>query len=211
MINYTIKTPPDFDGYFEGDTQVPGLEPDNNGNDDFAVEIVAWLQLSAGTHRFGVRCDDGYRLVAGGDYMNPSAAPLAFHNGGPADETVDFVASKSGFYPFRMVWYQRGGGGYLEWFSVNPATGNRTLINDSLASGAIKAYAAVAEPVLQLFSSDKAAGPYVLESGAVMDAGNKTITVPVNGQIRFYRLKAPLSLTISSGSVQGQNLILRYQ
>ena len=85
------------------------------------------------------------------------------------------------------------------------------VINDLSSTGAIKAYLSVAEPVIQLFASDKAAGPYAQESVAALDAGSKTITVPINGQSRFYRLKAPSALTITSIVVQGQNVVLKYK
>ena len=65
VINFTKKTPPDWDGYFDNDAQVPGLQPDVNGTEDFAMEVQTYLNLAAGQYRFGVRCDDGYKITAG--------------------------------------------------------------------------------------------------------------------------------------------------
>lgn len=130
-------------GYFTGETLVPGLDDAANGTDDFAVEIRAWLDLSAGVHRFGVVTDDGYQISSGASPADKSPV-LAFHNGGPANETFDFVVTQAGLYPFRMIWYERGGNAYSEWFSVDVASGDRTLINDAAAAGSVKAFTSVA-------------------------------------------------------------------
>jgi hypothetical protein len=63
-----------------------------------------------------------------------------FHNGGPANETNAFVVPVNGVYPFRFLWYQRGGGAYGQWFSVNPTKGQVTLINDPNSTNAVQAY-----------------------------------------------------------------------
>jgi hypothetical protein len=104
------------------------------------------LDLPAGLFRFGVRCDDGYKIVSGTATNDLSTPPLAFHNGGPADETFDFVVSQAGLYPFRMVWYERGGSAFVEWFSVDRLTNTRTLINDPSSTVAVKAFTSVTAP-----------------------------------------------------------------
>ncbi len=187
------------DGYFEGDVMVPGIDPDvtGNGDLDFAVEIVTWLELPAGVHRFGARTDDGYK-VASAVAPVASTTPLAFHNGGPADETFEFVVPQAGLYPFRMVWYERGGGGHAEWFSVDPATGTRTLINDATASGAIKAWSEiVAAPVeIVVESAASITGPWAAEAGAVVNATTKTASVTASGNQRFYRIRSGSALRL---------------
>ena len=40
------------------------------------------------------------------------------------------MVTAGGFYPFRFMWYERGGSGYGEWYSVDATTGDRTLVND---------------------------------------------------------------------------------
>ena len=132
-------------GFFPGETLVPALDDAANGTDDFAVEIEAWLDLSAGVHRFGVVTDDGYKISSGARLTDKEPV-LAFHNGGPANESFDFVVTEPGLYPFRMIWYERGGNAYSEWFAVNVSTGDRTLINDSATASAIKAYSSVSAP-----------------------------------------------------------------
>jgi hypothetical protein len=125
-------------GGFQDFTDIPGVDG-SIGFDDFVVEAQTWLQLSAGVYSFGVFSDDGYKISAG---PNPASQTpiLAFHNGGPAHETNDFVVPVSGVYPFRFLWYQRGGDAYAQWYAVNRSTGVATLINDPNSANAIKAY-----------------------------------------------------------------------
>jgi hypothetical protein len=143
IINYSQSGPGSADGYFDNDALIPGLDVDANGSDDIAMEILAYLDLPAGPQRFGVRSDDGYKIIAGSSFTDLSTPALAFHNGGPADETFDFVVPQAGLYPFRMIWYQRGGSAYVEWFSVDPSSGARTLINDTNSVSAVHAFTAV--------------------------------------------------------------------
>jgi hypothetical protein len=143
LINYSENGPGSANGYFPDDALIPGLDFNANGNDDIAMEIRTYLELPAGAVRLGVRCDDGYKVVSGTSLTDMSTLPLGFHNGGPADQTFDFVVPQAGLYPFRMVWYERGGGANVEWFSVDGVSGTRTLINDTNTPTAIKAYTSV--------------------------------------------------------------------
>ncbi len=192
------------------DAVVPGLDEFMNGTDDFVVEVQAWLQLSAGIHRFGVMSDDGYKVSSGA--TPGSKEPIvAFHNGGPADETFDFVAPADGFYPFRMIWYERGGGAHGEWFSVNLTTGERTLINDSTKPGAVLAFEdATAAPPVQLESSAAVNAGYAVDASANVNLGTKTITVNASGEARFYRLQG-VTARIKSISVSGSVVTLIYE
>ena len=211
VINFS-QTEGGADGYFPDDILIPGLLPDENGNDDIAMEIQTYLELAAGLYRFGVRCDDGYEIIAGTSLTDTTTPPIAYHNGGPADETFDFVVAKSGFYPFRMIWYERGGSAYVEWFSVNPSTGDRILINDRNSAQAIKAYVSVAAPKLQVASAAQVAGPYAVETAATIDSAAGTVTIPINGQVRFYRLVFPgtTASKITRIVVLGQSVVIGY-
>jgi hypothetical protein len=212
VINFSQNGPDSADGYFPGDLLVPGLEVDVNGTDDIAMEILAYLELTAGTHRFGVRCDDGYKLISGASLRDSSAVPLAFHNGGPADETVDFVVSQSGMYPFRMVWYERGGGAHVEWFSVDQATGERTLINDLSTPGAIKAFVSVpAAPMLEVLSAPRIGAPFVPATSALVNSSARTITVPISGEAAFFLVRSGgLAVTLTGARVAGTDLVISY-
>jgi hypothetical protein len=194
-------------GYFPDDQVVPGIDPDNNGTDDFAVEITAWLKLSQGVYRFGARTDDGYKVSSGTSLTDRAAAPLAFHSGGPADETFEFVVREAGLYPFRMVWYERGGSGHAEWFVMDDL-GNRSLINEPEAVGGILAYATLDAPALKLESSANVAGPYVVDPAATINGS--TITVPLGSGSRFFRLSGVGGAEFRTVTITGQNAVLTY-
>ncbi|MBX3746582.1 MAG: hypothetical protein KF833_14835 [Verrucomicrobiae bacterium] len=202
-------------GFFEDDLPVPGIDPDvtGNGNNDFAVEILTYLELPAGVHRFGVVTDDGYKIAVARAPVSPGTAPLAFHNGGPANTTFDFVVPQSGFYAFRMVWYERAGAGHAEWFSVDPATGVRTLINDTSAPGGIAAWRTIAEVVDEVVveSAPAVQGPYAPEPAATVSVASRTATVPLGAGHRFFRLRGGSALTIQTVQVQGGVLQLTWQ
>ncbi|HXJ61330.1 MAG TPA: hypothetical protein VNU68_32200, partial [Verrucomicrobiae bacterium] len=200
-------------GSFPDDYPVPGLYDDSlnsfgNGDNDFAVEMVAYLDLAAGIYTFGAITDDGYKASAGAQLHDASsAAVIAFHNGGPANETFDFVVTEPGLYPFRFMWYERGGSAYGELFSVDRATAARTLINDPASDSAIKAYVDVIQ--VQLQSSAEVTGPYTKDPNATLDVAQKKFTVPANGEHRFYRLLAntPYRMTIN---LVGGNVEISY-
>ncbi len=214
LVNQTQDDRPS--GFFTADngfpeSLVPGLAESQEGTDDFAVEITAWLELAAGAYRFGVVTDDGYKISSGAR-LSDKTPLLGFHNGGPANETFDFVVTVSGFYPFRMVWYERGGNAFAEWFSVDLNSGERTLLNDAGSARAIKAYVDVAaEPELKLQSTARLGDPFTDDASAVINTGAGTITVPVSGPARFYRLQAGRAYRITSIQLQGANLVLRYE
>jgi len=209
VINYSQDGPGSADGYFPNDNAVPGLDPAVNGTDDFAVEMLTYLQLPAGVTRFGVRCDDGYEIKAGNSPSDPNASLIAFHNGGPADETFDLVVPQAGFYPFHMIWYERGGGAHAEWFTVDPTDPTkRTLINDPAVATSLKAWQQVVVPTIALYSAAEAAGPYKLETGPIL--GNNTLTLPYKADAKqFYRVKADSALKLQI-QIQGANVIIKF-
>ncbi len=194
------------DGYFDGDLPIPGQTLDN-GDDNFAMEAKAFLDLPAGVIRFGVRSDDGYKLASA---LNPNASttPLAFHNGGPADETFDVVVPQAGVYAFRFVWYEHTGAAHVEWFTVDRTTGDRTLVN---AAGGIASYTSAAT-VPVLLGSESLAGQFqpVLES---VDVAAKTITVPISSAsvAFFFRVQADTAVSITQVKRVGDNIVITYQ
>ena len=202
------------DGYFPDDASVPGIDPDTtaNADNDFAVEILTYLELPAGAHRFGARTDDGYKVASGTPPIAAAVVPIAFHNGGAADETFEFYVPQAGIYAFRMVWYERGGSGFAEWYSVNLTTGERTLINDA-AAGSIKAWSEIdlVAAEISVESSASVSGGYAPDTAATVNISTKTATVPVGAGSRFFRLKSASPLTIKSSSLQGGVLTLTWQ
>jgi hypothetical protein len=203
-------------GYFQApelpETLVPGLAESLEGTDDFSVEVNAWLDLPAGAYRFGVVSDDGYKINSGISPTDTGGTTVGFHNGGPANETTDFAVSQAGFYPFRLIWYERGGSAHAEWFAVDLVGGERTLINDPASSKAIKAYRNVAaEPELGVESTPRIGTPFTPDPAAVVNAAAKTITAPMSGESRFYRLRGGQAYTLKNPRVQGANLVMEYQ
>lgn len=198
------------DGYFPNDILIPGLDSaEAEGTDDIAMEATAFLELPAGTVRFGVRSDDGYKLSAGPGLHDQNPI-VEFHNGGPADETFDVLIPAAGFYPVRLVWYERGGGAHVEFFTVNPATGERTLVNDPNVETAIKAYRELgAAPAVAVYSSATVDGTFTADATATIDTNAKRITIPIGTGNRFYRVSG--NVTLSSPVISGSNLSFTYQ
>jgi hypothetical protein len=197
-------------GYFVNEYFVPGLDEYSVYTDYFSVEIRAWLELTAGVHRFGVVTDDGYKVSSGASLA--SQEPVLGYRNGTANETFEFVVPVAGLYPFRMIWYEQAGNAYAEWFSVDTTAGTRTLINDPDTPNAVKAYFTLAPaPALKLQSSAAVTGAYTDETAAVIDTGAGRITVPVNGATRFYRLTGgSTAQKIKSVSVESGNVVMTY-
>ena len=195
------------DGYFDGDLPIPGQTLEN-GDDNFALEAMAFLDLPAGVIRFGVRSDDGYKVASA---LNPNASttPLAFHNGGPADETFDVVVPQAGVYAFRFVWYERSGAAHVEWFTVNRTTGDRTLVN---AAGGIASYTSAATGPA-LLGSASLTGQFQPLAGAQVDPARKTITVPIDGAAAafFFRVQADTAVGITQVKRVGDTIVITYQ
>jgi len=217
VINYTQKDTNDLgyveDGYFAAEINFPGIDPTvQTDPNDLAMEILAYLELPAGVHTFGVRSDDGFKLSSGAGFADPTALVLGQRTGGTFDGIFDFVVEQAGLYPFRMVWYERGGGAHVELFSVNRTTAEKTLVNDPGVPSAIKAYRGVSAPAIVLESSAVLiAGGFATESGATVDTVAKTVTVARSGNQRFYRLRGPTALSIKAIQISGGNVVLTYE
>jgi len=209
VVNYS-QTADTADGYFGGDILIPGLDSaEAQGDDDIAMEVTAYLELPVGSIRFGVRSDDGFKVSAGAG-LHDLTPVLDFHNGGPADQTFDVIVPAAGFYPVRLLWYERGGGAHVEFFTVDPATGERTLVNDANSANAIKMYRELgAAPSVAVYSSATVDGTFTLDAGATVDTSAKTITIPLETGNRFYRLSG--NVTLSSSRLAGANLVFNYQ
>ncbi len=206
VINYSQEAPiGGTSGFFADDTAIPG-QSDEFGTDDWAMEILTYLDLPAGVVRFGVNCDDGYK-IASAPNPTPTSANLAFRNGAPANETFDVVVPVAGLYRFRMVWYERGGGAHVEWFTVDPSTGDRTLIN---APGGIRAYTTVTAPSVGLSGAATLSGPFQPEAGVQVDTGARTLTVTRSGDVRFYQVTGAAGVRASRIEVTGDQVVVHY-
>ena len=195
------------DGHFPGDLPIPG-QTEDFGSDNFALEATAFLDLPAGVVRFGVNCDDGYKLASAAA-PNATTPPLAFHNGGPADETFDVVVTQAGTYAFRLVWYETGGGAHVEWFTVNRTTGDRTLVN--APGGIVSHTSASAAATFHLLSSGTVAGTYLAVAGETVNSTAKTITAPLGGATAFFRVASETVVLITQIELVGGNVVIHYQ
>lgn len=216
VLNFSDRTETD-QGYFARDLMVPGLDPDVNGGDNFAVEMSAYLYFPAGVHRLGVRSDDGYKFTVGTSLTDNTTLPLAFHNGGPADERFEFVVNQSGLYPVRMVWYEAGGAAHFELYSEDRVSGERVLVNDEFVASSIKAYRSIAGLPAQVeaFTSSNVGGPYTQDSAAIVDSAAGTVTLAADADVKFIRLRlsnAPGTITLKSTQTTPQGkVVLSYQ
>lgn len=121
-----------------------------------ATLVTTYLDLPAGYYRMGVNSDDGFRVSVG---QGAGGQTLGSFDGGrgATDSMFDFAVSEAGVYPFRVLWFEGGGGASCDWFVEDIATGTRRLVNqqrtdasgarldaemaaNTLATGAIRAY-----------------------------------------------------------------------
>lgn len=129
-------------GIFNGDGQVPGLPgtgTSNQGLDNSVHEITAYLDLKAGAHLFGLNVDDGWTAISGpnvhdtlGTYLGARLAPGG-QNGNPLNNpnaAFNVIVPEDGIYPFRILFWEGGGGVNLEFLEVDRQTGTQILVND---------------------------------------------------------------------------------
>ena len=107
VLNYNIFAPTAA-GDFPGDVQYPGLPGTNGSTINFALEAITYLYLTPGAYTFGVNSDDGFQLTSGAVQVGVFDAGR-----GAADTLFSFVVTQTGYYPFRLVYFQGGGGASL--------------------------------------------------------------------------------------------------
>lgn len=117
---------------------IPGVIPGDPNN--IAAEFLTFLDLKRGSYILGVNSDDGFLATLGHSPLGPVLG--SFNAGrGATDSLFRIAVQEDGVYPFRVSWYEGGGGANIEIFSVDTITGVKTLINDPTTTGAINAYA----------------------------------------------------------------------
>lgn len=195
-----------IEGQAVGDELIPGIPGLEGGTEHIASEGLAYVEIpAAGVYTMVVNSDDGFGVYAG-NATNPTFLELGkFDAGrGQADTLFYFKADQAGVYLFRLVYFQGGGDGRVEWFTVN-ANGTRALVNGT-QTGALKSFLrrTVAEPELPvttptlavarqggnlvltytgtLQSADNPAGPYTAVAGASSPA-----SVTPSGSQKYYR------------------------
>ncbi len=128
----------------QADEPVPGIPGTGlSGNPRFeniTAEICAYLELPAGYQKFAVNGDDGWKVQIG--MPGQTDGPVLFsrdRGAGARDIPFAFITPEAGFYPVRLVWYQGGGGGNVEFFTYGPDN-TKILVNDRSNPHAVKAY-----------------------------------------------------------------------
>jgi hypothetical protein len=108
--------------------------------ENISAEIFAYLDLPAGYQKFGVNGDDGWKVQIG--TPGQTNGPILFsvdRGAGARDIPFAFITPQAGLYPVRLVWYQGGGGGNLEFFTYGPDN-SKIPVNDRNNPLAVKAY-----------------------------------------------------------------------
>jgi hypothetical protein len=134
------------------DTLIPGIPSATEFNadssyytDNMAAEITTYLQFpTAGVYQLIFNSDDGFRTTVGGnnaEVLSSLIVSEADFGKGDSDVVATVYVPTAGFYPFRSVWFEGGGGANLEWSAmrVAPNPTARYLINDANPN-AIKAF-----------------------------------------------------------------------
>jgi len=152
--NFSMYDAPPMDIPDDPEPGTPG------GGDYFAVEFTGFLQLPAGTVRFGVNSDDGFRLTIGsGVNRIPSAVQLISLDTtrGFGNTEANITVTQAGLYPFRLLWWENtGANSGIEFYTFAPGTtsGNRYLVNDTNQANSIKAFReTTASPPLITFAT----------------------------------------------------------
>ncbi len=121
---------------------IPGSDPNSDGTDGIAGEVVTYIDLPVGKHTLAVRSDDGFRTTAGNIADVFLAQTAADSAGAVASTTFSVYVQDAGVYPFRTVWEEGGGDAYLEWSSVLADGTTKVLLNDT-DNGGWRTYRAV--------------------------------------------------------------------
>jgi hypothetical protein len=205
-------------------TNVPGLCPGAYIN--IAVETCAYLELTAGVHRFRIETDDRAGVYSGATLGDTNAQVLWENPGSTANSTFDFVVEADGLYPVRCLWEETGGDAHLNLRSVNLDDLAEVLINDpDNPVGVVKAW----YPIV-CRSSSSVTGPYSVDAagldslnfvdlvgsdcsptvvGQMVTGG--TFTVPISGTSHFYYLEGPRKIRITSFTKDASNAVITYQ
>lgn len=123
VLDFVDSGPP---GHFDSRAPFPGLEAlSANNNDYFALEATGWIELTPGTHIFGINSDDGFRLEVGGqvvaEYRDLRAVSVTFGS---------VTVTQPGLYPLRLVYWEGWGDASLELLYVD-SNGLMHLVNQA--------------------------------------------------------------------------------
>src|SRR5947208_9487604 len=130
-------------GIFNGDVNVPGMPgtgTSNLGLDNTVHEFTTYLNLKAGDYLFGLNVDDGWTCISAPNPRDTLGTLLGFRdapggqNGNPANNpnaAFNVIVPEDGIYPFRILFWEGGGGVNTEFFNIDRNTGTQVLVNDT--------------------------------------------------------------------------------
>jgi hypothetical protein len=150
------------------------------GTENYLAEIVTYLDLKAGSYVFGGNSDDGFVAISALDPHDTLGTLVGFRNIGagssgtlPVPSTTaantvptpgtsggnfafGVVVPEDGIFPFRLLFWQGGGGGNFELLSVDRTNGVEVLVNDlSLSYNAVNVpvgFSAMAIPAYRTYT-----------------------------------------------------------
>ncbi len=176
---YTESAVVDFElngdpfGNFSSFEFFPGIPGDGGHTTLFSTEAIGYLELEPGFYQLGVNVhisrpdqndNDNWRMYIGypqSDLFSTIVGDFELtvqgFVDGPNDNTFEFFVTEAGFYPFRLVYWNKGAGAGLELYSVDTETGEKMLINDPDNSSAIKAW----------YDTDDIAQPFVISADPI--------------------------------------------
>ena len=179
------------------DEPVPGIPGTTLSTDSYVAEMQTYLNLKGGVYRFGVNSDDGFKVSVARSPGDVNGLVLGSFNGGrgSADSIFDFIAPVDGAYPFRLLWWEGGGGSNVELFMVDLLTNQKILINDLTAAVPIRGYREISATYPAVTKVLPAAGSNLNVPTADVVVEITDGTVPVDA--------SPLTLTVNGTAVTG--------
>jgi hypothetical protein len=208
-------------------TNFPGMclpAPDPAFVNSYAVQVLAYLNLPAGTNTFWVDSDDAVGIYSGTNLTDNSIVLL--RNDGVTHAQFSWYVFTAGLYPINILFEEGWGGSYLGLCTLNLTAGTTNLVN---GANSVQAF----YPLVCL-SSTSIKGPFTLDAAAnaanvlqtvstaaTCNSGDGpvnnltvtggTITVPIPTAPKYYRLDGPRKTKITSTTKSGTNLIINYQ
>ncbi len=200
----------------DGDGSAIGQFPDDLGmieaglmselnTDSITWEVLTYIEFpEAGPVTMVVNSDDGFLVTHGEDpSISDDDMRLGLFDGGrgSSDTVFRFIVPEPGIYPFRLLWFEGGGGANVEWFTVDDA-GVRHLINDPNDDAAFNAYV-TASPINMIDTPVDAAISSVSLSGgniSIEYTGTLQSAPSVNGPWTNVTGSSPYSEAVEDGS-----------
>ena len=118
---------------------------------------VVTIDYSAGTNLIAHATTSASSpiVLSIGDGSNPKLGEFSGGRGA-ADTIFGVNVTRAGVYPLWLVWENGGGDANCEWFTMDPATSVKTLINDP--DSTVKAWTARSFPVGARFNAPVVSG-----------------------------------------------------